>query len=74
MDRPGRTQGLPDPHRVRDLKGKKVAATKGTDAYLFLLRALHDQGLTKTTSSLSIFSMPMAARRSSRTRSMRGRD
>jgi sulfonate transport system substrate-binding protein len=32
---------------VRDLKGKKVAATKGTDAYLFLLRSLHQAGLTK---------------------------
>jgi sulfonate transport system substrate-binding protein len=32
---------------VKDLKGKKVAATKGTDAYLFLLRALHQAGLTK---------------------------
>lgn len=27
-------------HSVADLKGKKVAATKGTDPYLFLLRAL----------------------------------
>jgi len=32
---------------IRDLKGKKVAATKGTDPYLFLLRALHTEGLTK---------------------------
>jgi sulfonate transport system substrate-binding protein len=32
---------------VADLKGKKVAATKGTDPYLFLLRALHDVGLKK---------------------------
>lgn len=32
---------------VRELKGKKVAATKGTDPYLFLLRALHENGLTK---------------------------
>lgn len=33
---------------VQDLKGRKVAATKGTDPYLFLLRALHDAGLHKT--------------------------
>lgn len=33
---------------VRDLKGKKVAATKGTDPYLFLLRSLHLEGLKKT--------------------------
>jgi sulfonate transport system substrate-binding protein len=31
-----------------ELKGKKVAATKGTDPYLFLLRTLHQNGLTKT--------------------------
>lgn len=33
---------------VRDLRGKKIAATKGTDPYLFLLRSLHDAGLRKT--------------------------
>ncbi len=32
---------------VKDLKGKKVAAATGTDAYLFLLRSLHDHGLAK---------------------------
>jgi sulfonate transport system substrate-binding protein len=32
---------------VKDLKGKKVAAAPGTDPYLFLLRTLHAQGLTK---------------------------
>lgn len=32
---------------IKDLKGKKVAATKGTDPYLFLLRALHTEGLSK---------------------------
>lgn len=32
---------------LADLKGKKVAATKGTDPYLFLLRALHTVGLTR---------------------------
>ena len=32
---------------LADLKGKKVAATKGTDPYLFLLRALHTAGLRR---------------------------
>ena len=31
---------------VADLKGKKVAATKGTDPYFFLLRSLNEAGLT----------------------------
>jgi len=30
------------------LKGKKVAATKGTDPYLFLLRSLHQAGLKRS--------------------------
>jgi len=33
---------------LRDLKGKKVAATKGTDPYLFLLRSLQTVGLKKS--------------------------
>jgi sulfonate transport system substrate-binding protein len=32
---------------VADLKGKKIAATKGTDPYLFTLRSLQQAGLTK---------------------------
>lgn len=32
---------------VADLKGKKIAATKGTDPYLFTLRALQQAKLTK---------------------------
>jgi sulfonate transport system substrate-binding protein len=32
---------------VAALRGKKVAATKGTDPYIFLLRILHDAGLRK---------------------------
>jgi sulfonate transport system substrate-binding protein len=32
---------------VRDLRGKKIAATKGTDPYFFLLRALSDVGLAQ---------------------------
>jgi sulfonate transport system substrate-binding protein len=33
--------------KVEDLKGKKVAATKGTDPYIFLLRALDQVGLSE---------------------------
>jgi len=33
---------------VKDLRGKKVAATKGTDPYFFLLRALRDAGLQQS--------------------------
>lgn len=32
---------------ITDLKGKKIAATKGTDPYLFTLRALQQAGLNK---------------------------
>jgi sulfonate transport system substrate-binding protein len=32
--------------KVEDLKGKKVAVTRGTDPHIFLLRALHEVGLT----------------------------
>src|SRR5205807_4316687 len=40
---------------VADLRGKKIAATKGTDPYIFLLRALHTAGLTK--SDVQIFNL-----------------
>jgi sulfonate transport system substrate-binding protein len=33
---------------LQDLKGKKIAATKGTDPYLFLLRSLKTVGLKRT--------------------------
>ena len=33
---------------LKDLKGKKIAATKGTDPYLFLLRALKTVGLKRS--------------------------
>jgi sulfonate transport system substrate-binding protein len=32
---------------LADLRGKKIAATKGTDPFLFTLRALHTVGLTR---------------------------
>jgi len=34
--------------RVEDLRGKRIAATKGTDPYFFLLRALHDVNLQQS--------------------------
>ncbi|WP_377887859.1 aliphatic sulfonate ABC transporter substrate-binding protein [Alkalihalobacillus sp. R86527] len=36
-----------DINSVKDLKGKKVAATLGTDPYIFLLRSLSEVGLTQ---------------------------
>lgn len=36
----------PSIQSVKDLKGKKVAATYGTDPYIFLLRALEEEGLS----------------------------
>lgn len=33
---------------VQDLRGKKIAATKGTDPYLFLLRSLRQFGVKKS--------------------------
>src|SRR5690625_2063540 len=32
--------------RVKDLRGKKIAATLGTDPYIFLLRSLNAEGVT----------------------------
>ena len=37
---------LPTIASVEELKGKKIAATKGTDPYFFLLRSLREAGLT----------------------------
>src|ERR1700704_536277 len=34
-------------NKVEDLKGKKVAVTRGTDPHIFLVRALLDAGLTE---------------------------
>lgn len=36
-----------DIESVQDLKGKKVAATLGTDPYIFLLRALAEEGVSQ---------------------------
>jgi len=37
---------------IADIKGKTVAATKGTDPFFFLLRALHANGLSKNDVSI----------------------
>jgi sulfonate transport system substrate-binding protein len=39
---------------VADLKGKKVAATKGTDPYFFLLQALEEAGLSPNDVTVEI--------------------
>jgi sulfonate transport system substrate-binding protein len=44
--------------RVRDLKGKKVAVTPGTDPYIFLLRALHEAGLTEKDIQMVVLQHP----------------
>lgn len=41
------TNGNSSIKSVADLKGKRVAATKGTDPYIFLLRALDQAGLSE---------------------------
>lgn len=33
---------------VEDLRGRKIAATRGTDPYLFLMRTLHEFGVSKS--------------------------
>lgn len=38
--------------QVEDLKGKRIAVTKGTDPYIFLLRALESHGLKTSDTSL----------------------
>jgi len=40
--------------KVKDLKGKKVAVTRGTDPHIFLLRALHEAGLTERDISIVV--------------------
>lgn len=44
--------------KVSDLKGKKVAATKGTDPYFFLLQALEKEGVD--VNSVEIVNVPHA--------------
>ena len=46
MDRAGDAQGFAIT-KVSELKGKRVAVTRGTDPHIFLVRALLDNGLTE---------------------------
>ncbi len=41
------TQAKSPIRKVADLKGKRIAATRGTDPHIFLMRALSDHGLTE---------------------------
>jgi sulfonate transport system substrate-binding protein len=44
--------------KVADLKGKKVAVTRGTDPHIFLLRALHEAGLTEKDIEMVVLQHP----------------
>jgi sulfonate transport system substrate-binding protein len=44
--------------KVADLKGKKVAVTRGTDPHIFLLRALHEAGLTEKDIQMVVLQHP----------------
>jgi sulfonate transport system substrate-binding protein len=44
--------------KVEDLKGKKVAVTRGTDPHIFLLRALHEAGLTEKDIEMAVLQHP----------------
>jgi sulfonate transport system substrate-binding protein len=44
--------------KVEDLKGKKVAVTRGTDPHIFLLRALHEAGLTEKDIEIVVLQHP----------------
>jgi sulfonate transport system substrate-binding protein len=44
--------------KVEDLKGKKVAVTRGTDPHIFLLRALHEAGLTEKDIEMVVLQHP----------------
>jgi sulfonate transport system substrate-binding protein len=44
--------------KLEDLKGKKVAVTRGTDPHIFLLRALHEAGLTEKDIQIVVLQHP----------------
>jgi len=44
--------------KVEDLKGRKVAVTRGTDPHIFLLRALHEAGLTEKNIQMVVLQHP----------------
>jgi sulfonate transport system substrate-binding protein len=43
---------------LQDLKGKKIAVTRGTDPHIFLLRALHEAGMTEKDVQLVVLQHP----------------
>ena len=43
---------------VQELKGKKIAVTRGTDPHIFLLRALHEAGMTEKDVQLVVLQHP----------------
>jgi sulfonate transport system substrate-binding protein len=44
--------------KVEDLKGKKISVTRGTDPHIFLLRALHEVGLTERDIQIVVLQHP----------------
>ena len=44
--------------KVADLKGKRVAVTRGTDPHIFLVRALLDTGLTEKDITMVLLQHP----------------
>jgi sulfonate transport system substrate-binding protein len=44
--------------KIDDLKGKRVAVTRGTDPHIFLLRALHEAGLTEKDIQIVVLQHP----------------
>lgn len=44
--------------KIEDLKGKKVAVTRGTDPHIFLLRALHEAGLSEKDIQIVVLQHP----------------
>ena len=44
--------------KIEDLKGKRVAVTRGTDPHIFLLRALHEAGLTEKDVEIVVLQHP----------------
>jgi sulfonate transport system substrate-binding protein len=44
--------------KVEDLKGKKVAVTRGTDPHIFLLRTLHEAGFTEKDIEMVVLQHP----------------
>jgi sulfonate transport system substrate-binding protein len=44
--------------KIEDLKGKKVAVTRGTDPHIFLLRSLHEAGLSEKDIEMVVLQHP----------------